>query len=58
MGQTNIEAIRFLTKQIHQRKAARSKQVVATKALVTKICKACYFIIRDQVGFDVKKIFG
>lgn len=42
----------------YQRKLSRSKQVVATKALASKICKACYFIIKDQVDFDVKKIFG
>ena len=32
--------------------------VVATKALSSKLAKACYFIMRDQVDFDVKKIFG
>jgi len=26
--------------------------------LASKISKACYFIIKDQVDFDVKKIFG
>ena len=59
-----IEAANFIrrycpeAKKWHQRKLARSKQVVATKALASKICKACYFIIKDQVDFDVKKIFG
>lgn len=59
-----IEAANFIrrycpeAKRWHQRKVARSKQVVATKALASKICKACYFIIKDQVDFDVKKIFG
>ena len=42
----------------HQRKCKRSKQIVATKALASKICKACYFIMKDQVDFDVKLIFG
>ena len=43
----------------HQRKLARSsKEVLATKALASKICKACYFIMKDQVDFDVKMIFG
>jgi transposase len=45
-------------KRWYQRKLARSKQVVATKALASKLSKACYFIIKDQVDFDVKKIFG
>lgn len=45
-------------KQWHQKKQARSGKVVAVKALASKICKACYFIIKDQEDFDVKKIFG
>jgi len=59
-----IEAANFIrrycpeAKSWHQRKAAHSKQVVATKALASKICKACYFIMRDQEDFDVSKIFG
>jgi transposase len=59
-----IEASQFMrrhcpeAKRWYQRKASRSKQVVATKALASKICKACYFIMKDQVDFDVKKIFG
>jgi transposase len=59
-----VEAANFIrrycpeAKKWHQRKAARSKQVLATKALGSKICKACYFIMKDQVEFDVKKIFG
>lgn len=59
-----IEASNFMrrycpeSKRWYQRKASRSNQVVATKALASKICKACYFIMRDQVDFDVKKIFG
>ena len=59
-----VEAANFIrrycpeAKKWHQRKATRSKQVVATKALASKICKACYFIMKDQVDFDVKLIFG
>lgn len=59
-----VEAANFIrrycpeAKTWYQRKLSRSKQVVATKALASKICKACYFIIKDQVDFDVKKIFG
>jgi transposase len=59
-----VEAANFIrrycpeAKKWHQRKAARSKQVVATKALASKICKACYFIMKDQVDFELKKIFG
>jgi transposase len=59
-----VEAANFIrrycpeAKRWYQRKLTRSKQVVATKALASKICKACYFIMRDQVDFDVQKIFG
>ena len=59
-----VEAANFIrrycpeAKQWYQRKLSRSKQVVATKALASKLSKACYFIIKDQVDFDVKKIFG
>ncbi|MFA5824303.1 MAG: IS110 family transposase [Thermodesulfovibrionales bacterium] len=45
-------------KKWYQRKLARSGKVVALKALASKISKACYFIIKDQVDFDMKKIFG
>jgi len=42
----------------YQRKAARSKRVIALKALANKLAKACYFILRDGVTFDVKKLVG
>jgi len=59
-----VEAANFIrrycpeAKRWYQRKLSRSKQIVATKALASKLCKACYFIMKDQVDFDVKKIFG
>jgi transposase len=42
----------------YQRKASRTKRVVALKALANKLAKACYFILRDGVEFDVKKLVG
>lgn len=42
----------------YQRKASRTKRVVALKALANKLSKACYFILRDGVDFDVKKLVG
>ena len=59
-----VEAAQFMrihcpeAKRWYQRKLKRSKDVVARKALAAKICKACYFIMRDQVDFDVNLIFG
>jgi hypothetical protein len=32
--------------------------VVAIKSLDAKIARACYFIMKDQVDFDVTKLFG
>ena len=42
----------------YQRKAAKTKRVVAIKALANKLSKACFFIMRDGVNFDVKKLIG
>ncbi len=59
-----VEAANFIrryspeAKRWHQRKSNRCLNVVATKALASKISKACYFIMRDQVDFDMNKMFG
>lgn len=45
-------------KKYYQRKLAKTKNVIATKALAAKLCRGAYFIMRDQVAFDVKKMFG
>lgn len=42
----------------YQRKAARTKRVVALKALANKLAKACFFILRDRVDFDVRRLVG
>jgi transposase len=41
-----------------QRKMARTKRVVATKSLACKLCKAGFFILRDRVSYNDKKMFG
>jgi len=41
-----------------QRKMTRTKRVVATKALACKLSKAGFFILRDQVPYNEKKMFG
>ena len=53
-------AIRFNSKikNFYQRKQAKSKKVVAIKAVAHKLCRACYYIIKDRVAFDVNKAFG
>ena len=45
-------------KSYYQRKKAKSKTVIAIKAVAHKLCRACYYIMRDQVAFNVTKAFG
>jgi transposase len=53
-------AIRFNSKikSFDQRKKAKTKGVVAIKAVAHKLCRACYYIMRDRVAFNVTKAFG
>jgi len=53
-------AIRFNSriKSFYQRKKAKTKGVVALKAVAHKLCRACYYIMRDQVPFNITKAFG
>ena len=58
-----VEAANFMRRYCpqarswHQHKAAKTNQIVATKALSNKIARACYFIIKDQTEFDPKMLF-
>lgn len=53
-------AIRFSAriKSFYQRKKAKSHGVVALKAVAHKLCRACYYIIKNRVAFDVTKAFA
>lgn len=42
----------------YQRKAAKTQRVVAIKAVANKLAKACFFVLRDGVEFDVKRLMG
>jgi transposase len=59
-----VEAAHFATrynsgiKSFYQRKKAKTKGVVAIKAVAHKLCRACYYIMRDRVPFNVSKAFG
>jgi transposase len=44
-------------KRFYQRKRARSNGVVAIKTVGHKLARACYYILRDHVPFDVNKAF-
>lgn len=45
-------------KRFYERKAAKTKRVVAIKAVAHKLARACYHILRDGVAFDPMRAFG
>ncbi len=53
-------AIRYepVIRSFYQRKAARSMIVLARMAVAHKLARASYYVLRDQVPFDVTKCFG
>jgi transposase len=53
-------AIRFNAKikGFYQRKKSKTNGIVAIKAVAHKLCRACYYIIKDQVAFDMTKAFA
>jgi transposase len=53
-------AIRYnpRAKRFYQRKKERTNGIVAIKAVAHKLARACYYILRDQVPFEVEKAFG
>jgi transposase len=53
-------AIRFepLIARFYQRKKAKTHRVVALKAVAHKLARACYYVMRDEVPFDVGRAFA
>ena len=53
-------AIRFepLIARFYQRKKAKTHRVVAIKAVAHKLARACYYVMRDEVPFDVNRAFA
>lgn len=45
-------------KSFYQRKKSKTNGIVAIKAVAHKLCRACYYIMKDQVAFDVSKAFA
>ncbi|MBF0435743.1 MAG: IS110 family transposase, partial [Magnetococcales bacterium] len=45
-------------RRYHQKKKARTNGIVATKTVAHKLARACYYILKDSVPFDVAKAFG
>jgi len=52
-------AIRYneTIKRYYQRKLAKTNQTVAIKTIAHKLARACFYVLRDKVAFDVKKAF-
>ncbi len=59
-----IEAAHFAicfndtVKRYYQRKLAKTNIVVARKTVAHKLARASFYVLRDQVEFDVNKAFG
>ena len=53
-------AIRYseMIRRYYQRKQARTKRIVALKAVAHKLARACYHMIREDVVFDMTRAFG
>ncbi|MGH7928803.1 MAG: transposase, partial [Candidatus Binatia bacterium] len=53
-------AVRFSAriKSFYQRKKSKTNGIVAIKAVAHKLCRACYYIIKDQIAFAVSKAFA
>jgi transposase len=45
-------------RRYYQRKQARTKRVIALKAVAHKLARACYHMIREDVVFDITRAFG
>jgi len=52
-------ALRFCpeAKRFYERKKNRTNRIVALKSVAHKLARACYYILRDQQPFDVKRCF-
>jgi transposase len=37
---------------------AKTNQIIAIKTVAHKLARACFYVLRDQVPFDVAKAFG
>jgi transposase len=59
-----IEAANFAVRyypsiqRFYQRKKAKTHGVVAIKAVAHKLARACYYVLRDQVPFELDKAFA
>jgi transposase len=60
----SMEAAQFASRfspkiqRFYQRKLAKSHLMLARKSVAHKLARACYYIMRDLVPFDVERAFG
>jgi hypothetical protein len=47
-----------IVNRYYQKKLAQTNEAVAIKAISNKLARASYYILRDQVAYDEKKLFG
>lgn len=45
-------------RRYYERKKAKTQRVVAVKTVAHKLARACYYMLRDQVPFEIDKAFG
>lgn len=64
LGWAYIEAAEYarryqeLVRRFYERKKAKTMAVVARKSIAHKLSRACYYIMRDQVPFQVERAFA
>ena len=54
---SSISGIYYATTSFYQRKSAKTKKMIAIKAVAHKLARACYYVMRDNVAFDAEKAF-
>jgi transposase len=63
LGWAYVEAVNHMVrysdfgKRFFQRKLAQRNRAVAVKATANKLAKACFYIMRDKVAYDPKRLF-
>ena len=45
-------------KRYDQRKMAKTDKIVATKTVAHKLARACFYLLRDHIPFDVTRACG
>ena len=43
---------------VYQRKLAKTNPIIAKKTVAHKLARSCFYVLRDDLEFDVDKAFG